>query len=232
MDVQYLAMARRDQRAEFIARRFATYLQGKVLDVGCDKARLKQLVPGIEYTGVDVGGEPDLVVNLEKEKLPFADNSFDCIVCSDVLEHLDNLHANFAELARVARGHLVLSLPNNWANARKAIERGRGSFSHYGLPADPPMDRHKWFFCLSDAQHFLEVQAGRCRLTVTEMFAVEKPRLAIVRWLRRLRHPAQMAYLNRYAHSLWAVCAKQASGAKTSAQAVGHFQSGRSGPSF
>src|SRR6185312_6644642 len=65
MHVEYIAMTRRDQRAEFIARRFATYLRGKVLDVGCDKARLKELVPGIDYLGVDVSGTPDLVVNLE-----------------------------------------------------------------------------------------------------------------------------------------------------------------------
>ena len=215
MHVEYIAMTRRDQRAEFVARRFAPYLHGKVLDVGCDKARLKQLVPGIDYLGVDVCGTPDLVVNLEKEPLPFANDEFDCVVCSDVLEHLDNLHANFKELVRVTRGHVVLSLPNNWANARKAIERGHGSFGHYGLPAEPPLDRHKWFFCLADAQAFLEAQAGRCGLTLTEMFAVEKPRLTLVRWLRRLRHPVQATYLNRYSHSLWAVCTKRSSNRKT-----------------
>ncbi len=210
MKVEYAAMTSRDQRAEFIARRFSRYLKNKVLDVGCDRARLKQLVTGIDYFGVDVGGTPDLVVNLEKERLPFADSSFQCVLCSDVLEHLDNPHVNFAELARVTSAHLIVSLPNNWANARRPIERGRGTFSHYGLPADPPGDRHKWFFCLSEAQSFLEAQADRGGLSIAEMFAIEKPRPAPLRWLRRLRHPAQMAYLNRYAHSLWVVCSKQA----------------------
>jgi SAM-dependent methyltransferase len=215
MRVEYIAMTLREQRAQFIARRFAPYLKGKVLDVGCDKARLKQLVPGIDYFGVDVGGTPDRVVNLEKEKLPFADGSFDCVVCSDVLEHLDNLHTNFSELTRVSRGHVILSLPNNWSNARQAIARGRGSFAHYGLPPDPPVDRHKWFFCLSEAEQFLKVQAARHGLGITEMFAIEKPRLKVVRWLRRIRYPAQMAYLNRYSHSLWAVCAKPPAGSQT-----------------
>ena len=209
MQVEYLAMTQRDQRAHFIARRFARYLKGRVLDVGCDKARLKNLVAGIDYFGVDVGGTPDLVVNLEKERLPFPDNSFDCIVCSDVLEHLDNLHANFGELIRVSRNYVILSLPNNWANARKAIERGRGSFSHYGLPDDPPMDRHKWFFCLTEIEAFMASQAQRHHLDFAEKFAVEKPRPLLVRWLRRLRHPSQSAYLNRYAHSLWVVCSKK-----------------------
>ena len=134
-----------------------------------------------------------------------------------MLEHLDNLHTNFNELIRVTRNHVILSLPNNWANARKAIERGRGSFSHYGLPAEPPMDRHKWFFCLTDAQSFIEAQAKHHRLNITEVFAVEKPRLLPVRWLRRLRHPKQSTYLNRYAHSLWVVCSKQPSSPKAAA---------------
>ncbi|HTB86072.1 MAG TPA: class I SAM-dependent methyltransferase [Candidatus Sulfotelmatobacter sp.] len=210
MNVEYVAMTLRDQRAEFIARRFAPYLKGRVLDVGCDRARLKQLVPGIQYFGIDVGGTPDLVVNLEKERLPFPDRSFDCIVCSDVLEHLDNFHENFSELARVTAKHIILSLPNNWANARKAIERGRGQFSHYGLPAEPSADRHKWFFCLTEARDFVEARAPRHGLSITEMFAVEKPRAPLLRWLRQCRYPNQDAYLNRYSHSLWAVCSRTA----------------------
>ncbi len=214
MHVEYIPMWHREQRAEFIARRFARYLTGKVLDVGCDKARLRQLVPGIDYLGVDVGGTPDLSVNLEKEQLPFPDGSFDCVVCSDVLEHVDNLHANFAELARVTRGCIILSLPNNWANARHPIARGRGSIGHYGLPPDLPADRHKWFFNLSEAKEFVEAQAGRYRLIIAEMFTVEKPRPALVRWLRRLRYPIQMSYLNRYSQSLWTVFAKSPANSK------------------
>lgn len=48
-----------------------------MLDVGCDEAHLKSLVPGIRYTGIDVGGKPDLVVDLESaERLPFGDRAF------------------------------------------------------------------------------------------------------------------------------------------------------------
>lgn len=205
MKVEYVSMNQRDQRAEYIASRFVNYLKGKVLDVGCDTARLKKLANGIEYFGIDVGGTPDQIVNLDQQGLPFADQSQDCIVCSDVLEHLDKLHNTFHELARVCRKHIIISLPNNWANARKAIERGHGSFSHYGLPAENPTDRHKWFFSLYDAITFIKYNAAKDGLKIQEMFAIEKPRMPLVRMLRRVRYPNQIRYLNRYSHSLWVV---------------------------
>lgn len=204
MNRELVPIGNRDERARFIARRFARYLTGRVLDVGCDRARLRQLVPGLDYVGIDVGGTPDLVVNLERERIPFPDREFDCVVCSDVLEHLDNLHQNFAELVRVARGHLVISLPNNYANARRPVARGRGTLGHYGLPAEPPEDRHKWFFSLGEAADFFRGQVGRHPVELVELFCVERPRPLLVRVVRGLLY-ARVAYLNRYAHSAWAV---------------------------
>lgn len=196
-------------RSRFIASRFAKYLSGSVLDVGCDEAHLKRLVPGIRYTGVDVGGTPDIAIDLEAtERLPFDDRAFDTVLCSDVLEHLDNLHRVFGELVRVTRQHLVISLPNNWTNARRAIERGKGAFAFYGLPAEKPRDRHKWFFGLTEARDFYYAQEKRFPIRVVECFANEKPRPGWAVALRRMRYPDQLRYLNRYAHTLWAVFAR------------------------
>lgn len=192
-------------RSQFIAAHLRKYLSGKVLDVGCDEGHLRTLVPDIEYTGIDVGGKPDLLVDLETaERLPFGDRAFDTVLCSDVLEHLDNLHRVFAELVRVSGRWLVISLPNNWTNARRPIERGAGSFAFYGLPAEKPKDRHKWFFGLSEARDFYYAQQSRFPIRVVECFANEKRRAVVVVGLRRLRYPG-LRYLNRYAHTLWAV---------------------------
>ena len=203
--VVYAHFPQRLDRARFIAAHFADHIRGTVLDVGCDEGHLRELVPDIRYTGIDVGGKPDITVDLEAtERLPFDDNAFDCVICSDVLEHLDSLHRTFGELVRVCRSALIVSLPNNWTNARQPIERGHGSFSHYGLPADRPVDRHKWFFSLADAQAFYYAQEERYPVSVQECFAMEKPRPAIVRAARCLRYPNRLHYLNRYAHTLWA----------------------------
>lgn len=202
--VIYASFPQRRDRAEFIASHYRDFIRGDVLDVGCDEGHIRELVPGIHYTGIDVGGKPDLTVDLEKtERLPFDDNAFHCLICSDVLEHLDSLHRTFGELVRVCRGHIIISLPNNWVNARQPIERGHGSFSHYGLPAERPMDRHKWFFSLADAQTFYYAQEKKYPIRVQDCFAMEKPRPALVRAARRLRYPNRRHYLNRYAHTLW-----------------------------
>lgn len=206
MEVAYEHFRARRDRSKFIAARFGAVLTTTVLDVGCDQCHLRDMVRASRYLGIDVSGAPDMVVNLEQTpRLPFADGEFDTIVCSDVLEHLDNLHATFAELVRVAAKHLVISLPNNWVNARRPIERGHGSFLHYGLPAEPPQDRHKWFFSLTEAAAFFEAQAPRHALRLVQTMATEKPRPAIVRLARRLRYPQQLHYLNRYAHTVWAL---------------------------
>ena len=210
MNVETATFPERRLRSEYIARRFQPFLKGKVLDVGCDRALLRELAPGLDYFGIDIGGAPDRVVNLEEEnELPFEDNSFDCVVCSDVLEHLDNIHDIFAELVRVTRGHVILSLPNNWTNARRPLARGKGAIGHYGLPVDPPKDRHKWFFSLSEAEMFIRGQQGKAPFEIAELFAMEKPRPAPVRLLRRVAVGSQTCYLNRYAHTLWAVLKKK-----------------------
>jgi 2-polyprenyl-3-methyl-5-hydroxy-6-metoxy-1,4-benzoquinol methylase len=209
MQVEYVDFRSRAARSAYIATRFKSLFQGKVLEVGCDKALLKQLLPGLDYVGVDMAGEPDLRLNLERiERLPFDDAAFDCVVCTETLEHLDNLHGTFGELMRVAKKYVIISLPNNWVNARVPIQRGKGSPSKYGLPADPPRDRHKWFFSLSDAMDFIQHQRKRYAVSLRECYATEKPRPLLVRVLRRALYPVQMRYLNRYAHTLWVVLEK------------------------
>jgi SAM-dependent methyltransferase len=204
--VEHVNFSERAERSRYIARTFRTVLRGRVLDVGCDKAVLRDLLEDVRYIGIDVGGAPDLVVDLDRvERLPFDDESFDATVCSDVLEHLEKLHFMFGELVRVTSSHLVISLPNNWVNARRPIERGKGSIAHYGLPAQPPADRHRWFFGLTEAIDFLHAQAALHPVKLETLIVNEKPRPWIVRALRRLAYPKAVHYLNRYAHTVWAV---------------------------
>lgn len=205
MHVEYISFNDRQKRSEFVFKHYGSLLQGKVLDVGCDKAVLRSLLPpSVEYTGVDIGGNPDIQLNLEEvERLPFEDNAFDCVLCTDVLEHINNLHQMYDELLRVSKKYVVISLPNCWACARQPIHRGRGGFSHYGLPVQPPVDRHKWFFSLSEIVSFIEAKTRGTSLQIKEMMATEKPRILPLRLGRRLLYPQQMRYLNRYAHTLW-----------------------------
>lgn len=209
MKVEYITFARRSDRSEYIAKRFSSFLIGKILDVGCDEAILRKLLPKIYYIGIDIGGDADIKLDLEDiNYLPLDDETFECVVCSDVLEHLDNLHHIFGELVRVAKKYIIISLPNNWVNARKPIGKGKGSFGHYGLPIIPIQDRHKWFFGLSEAMSFIEGQEKNYPISIIEMHVTEKPRPLLIRAMRRLIYPYQERYLNRYAHTLWVIFKK------------------------
>jgi SAM-dependent methyltransferase len=149
----------REGRNRFVGEHFKECLSGKVVNVGGGgKKHLASWLPhGCEYTEIDVAGQPDIFIDLEKNlPIPFEDGSFDAVVCTDVLEHLDNFHAVFDELCRLSRRYVIISLPNAWASNKWRWVRGTGaSGKFYGLPSQAPVDRHKWFFSFSEAEKFL-----------------------------------------------------------------------------
>jgi SAM-dependent methyltransferase len=199
----YVEFATRQDRPRFLSRVYAEVLAGRVLDVGCDRAVLREFCAPGGYVGIDLSPEADVRQDLMADgRLPFEARAFDAVVCTDVLEHLENLHQVFDELVRVARTHLLVTLPNNWNSARRRLARGTGAIAHYGLPLEKPLDRHRWFFGFEEAELFLRGQAERHGLAIAELRALEKPRPALVRAARRLRHPEARRYRNLYAHTL------------------------------
>lgn len=74
---------------------------------------LKNNTP-IAYTGVDIADDVGADVIAPVTQLPFEDNSFDVSCAFEVLEHLpfDQFQPALTELARVARTHVLLSLPH------------------------------------------------------------------------------------------------------------------------
>ncbi|MFT4648332.1 MAG: SAM-dependent methyltransferase [Glaciecola sp.] len=210
MKREFIKFGTRQDRPRFFSERFRGPLKGSVLDVGCDEAVLREFVGADRYTGIDISDAADIRQNLmENGKLPFEDGQWDAVTCTDVLEHLENLHEIFEELVRVSGRHLLISLPNNWNSGRRQMHRGYGSIAHYGLPLDKPVDRHRWYFSLLEAKDFLEGQAERHNLEIEELVVLEKPRPAIARGFRRLRQPNLERYLNLYAHTIVAVYRKR-----------------------
>ncbi|PKN08876.1 MAG: hypothetical protein CVU73_06500 [Deltaproteobacteria bacterium HGW-Deltaproteobacteria-8] len=90
-------------------------LGGDVLDLGCGaKPYQSWFSPSVcSYTGADVSGEGVDVLIEPDAPLPFADNSFDTLLCTQVLEHVRDLGLIVGEIARVLRpgGALVASAP-------------------------------------------------------------------------------------------------------------------------
>jgi len=102
----------------------------KILEIGCGTCRLLNyfLQKSYDIRGVDVNREylaqgrklygslP--VEQVESERLPFADNSFDLVFGFDVFEHIDDTAGHLKEVSRVLKdnGHYLLQTPNKWTN--------------------------------------------------------------------------------------------------------------------
>jgi hypothetical protein len=158
---------RRDGAGKFeaVVHAFPQAWSGSVLDVGCRSLGLRRALDRhpVRYRGVDLRPPADVCANLGKG-LPFASGSFDTAVALDVLEHTDDIHGAFRELVRVARRHLVVTLPNvYYAPVRLRFLLGQPLSGKYGLPLEPPADRHRWLFSFAEAARFcahLAAQSG------------------------------------------------------------------------
>ena len=96
-------------------------LGAKILDVGCGPGDLLNTMPDYNRYGVDISSaylelaaRKGIDVELARaEKLPHPDETFDAVVCCDVLEHVLDLHATVSESLRVLkpRGALIVRVP-------------------------------------------------------------------------------------------------------------------------
>jgi 2-polyprenyl-3-methyl-5-hydroxy-6-metoxy-1,4-benzoquinol methylase len=96
-----------------------------LLDAGCGEGFvadiLQTAMPSVQITGFDVLEDSVRLAALRNPRGTFSlgdiyaiehpDNSFDVVYCLEVLEHLHEPDRALAELARVARNHVVLSVP-------------------------------------------------------------------------------------------------------------------------
>jgi len=138
--------------------------------VGCRSRELRDALPKetVNYLGLDLHPPADVVGSLEKG-LPFDAASSDTVVALDVLEHTDDIYNSFAELCRVARNHVLLALPNLYEiSVRKRFLLGQRISGKYGLPTDPPNDRHRWIFTFQEALTFTHMMAKKSGFTVIE----------------------------------------------------------------
>jgi len=137
--------------------------RGSVLDIGCRSGGFERALPaaGVRYVGLDLSPPAHVVGKLDAG-LPFQDASSDTVVALDVLEHTDDIHHSFAELCRVARNHVLVVLPNLYdISYRLKFLLGRGPSSKYGLPLEPPADRHRWLFSFGEAKRFTHALGRR-----------------------------------------------------------------------
>jgi SAM-dependent methyltransferase len=109
----------------------------RLLDVGCGvKPYYPWFEPFVsEYVGLDIGDNPNADLQGTIESIPAEDESFDVVICTQVLEHCDDPAQGVRELRRVTRpgGRVLLSThgvmvyhpsPNDlWRWTHEGLER-------------------------------------------------------------------------------------------------------------
>lgn len=115
----------KDLRVREIVKELIRNNRCRVLDVGCgDGSLLEPFCGSQECYGVDVSevqlkkarmkGIRTCRIDLERERLPFANDFFDLIVCSETIEHLLDADNLLQEIHRTVRlgGAFILTFPN------------------------------------------------------------------------------------------------------------------------
>ena len=94
----------------------------KILDVGCGIRPYEILFKNSEYIGIDIegGGHKEEYKKVDKyfdgKNIPFRDNSFDLVICTQVIEHNIEYEFLLKEIYRVLKknGFLLLTAPFVW----------------------------------------------------------------------------------------------------------------------
>ena len=113
---------------------------GRVLDVGCGDRPYERLIGAREYVGLELDTPESRARNradvyYDGHHFPFADGSFDGVLCNQVLEHVFSPDDFLREVARVLKegGRLLLTVPFVWDEHEQPRDYGR--YSSYGLAA-------------------------------------------------------------------------------------------------
>jgi SAM-dependent methyltransferase len=89
-----------------------------VLEIGARDGHFSRLLTGYfkNVTALDLVKPPfegDRITTVAGDvtHLEFADSSFDCVFCTEVLEHVRELEKAVREIVRVAKSHIVIGVP-------------------------------------------------------------------------------------------------------------------------
>ena len=142
----------------------------RVLDAGCGEGFVTHYLAtrdaSLELTGLDLSedaieyarqqfGEAATFRTGSLYKLPFSDNSFDAVVCSEVLEHLDDPGRAIAQMKRVARRHVLITVPRE-----PIFDRLNRLGRLFGLSPDPG---HVNFWTKESFQDFIREHFGEAQ---------------------------------------------------------------------
>lgn len=120
-------------------KRMAPQLSGRLLDFGCGRKPYENLFKVDEYLGIDMehtGHEhknSKIDVFYNGKNIPFPDESFDSVFCSEVFEHVFNLDEIIVEIRRVMKpgAQILITVPFSWNEHEVPYDFGR--YTSFGI---------------------------------------------------------------------------------------------------
>jgi SAM-dependent methyltransferase len=114
-----------------------SYSRGSLLDIGCGNKPYESLFQGIidKYTGCDIVqsslNKADLIC--PANNIPIKDNSFDTVISTQTIEHVDDHQGLVSEAYRLLKpdGYFILSGPMYWPLHEEPYDYFR--FTQHGL---------------------------------------------------------------------------------------------------
>lgn len=117
---------RNDTRNRYRYKIFTSWIKDEstILDIGCGDGYLGQLLQTekrCDVTCLDISEVAlrkakerglKVVLGNAEEGLPFKDDTFDCVIATEVLEHMSSSEEVLKEIKRVSRGQIIVSIPN------------------------------------------------------------------------------------------------------------------------
>jgi SAM-dependent methyltransferase len=120
-------------------RRVAPLLKGRLLDFGCGRKPYENLFSVSEYVGLDMEQtghnhrNSKVDVFYDGKHIPFPDESFDALFCSEVLEHVFDPELVLPEIRRVLKrdATALLTVPFCWNEHEVPFDYAR--YSTFGI---------------------------------------------------------------------------------------------------
>lgn len=160
------------------------YFSGRLLDAGCGNQPFRPWYEPLvdSVVAMDAGPIEGIAVLGFAHQLPFADDSFDTVLLTSVIEHVPDAEAAMENLARVIRpgGHLILTAPFLYPTHEPPYDFFR--FTHYGLRE--LLERHGLEIVTLDAQGGVVLLGTHYTvLSLTGLIQAAARRLGPLRWL-------------------------------------------------
>jgi SAM-dependent methyltransferase len=115
-------------------RRHSHLITGRVLDVGAGSyPRYKNLFSFNEYVSMDVSPGKDIDIVGKIEEIPSTDNSYNSIICTQVLGDVYNLNKAFKELYRILKPNGVVLITESLFDPLHDEPRDYWRFTEHGL---------------------------------------------------------------------------------------------------